>query len=213
MPRALRTGLLCAGIFVVGMVVFLAIGVGNLDRAQVYAPGPNPLKAITTIHTAEVQYDSTYGHFAASLQELGSPASGSDTASAAGLIEHDLASGDQGGYKYTLLGTPAGYAISAVPEQYGRTGNRTYFSDQSMGIHVHNGPEPATVGDPLQGETAVPATAPAIRQDGRALAHLLWRAPRWLRHCQGATQHERAEGNHDPPYRPDAILLHLWPLC
>jgi hypothetical protein len=112
------------------------------------------LKGITTIHTAEVQYYSTYGRFACALHELGPPVSGADNASAAGLIERDLASGEKDGYKYKLSCTPAGYTVSVSPEQYGGAGNRTYFSDQSMEIHVHSGPEPATVKDPLQGETA-----------------------------------------------------------
>jgi type IV pilus assembly protein PilA len=138
--------------WLVCLVVILA-GCGTVK-----APGPStvPLKAITTIHTAGVMYHSTYGRFAASLRELGPPASGADSASAAGLIEGDLAGGDKGGYRFTLTATPGGYAISAAPDRYGVSANRTYFSDQGMRIHVHHGPEPATVNDPLQGETAPP---------------------------------------------------------
>jgi hypothetical protein len=69
-----------------------------------------------TLHTAEVQYYSAYGRFATSLQELGPPASGADTASAAGLIERDLAGGEKDGCRFTLTATPAGYAISAAPD-------------------------------------------------------------------------------------------------
>ena len=88
------------------------------------------------------------------LQELGPPASGAHGPSAAELIERDLASGEKGGYKFTLAATPTGYTISAVPSQYGTSGSKTFFSDQGMGIHQHNGQEPATVNDPLIGEQA-----------------------------------------------------------
>jgi hypothetical protein len=79
-----------------------------LAVALLAPPGMGWLKGIATIHTAQVQYFSSYGRFAASLQELGPPASGSDTASAAGLIERDLASGEKGGYKLQALGHACG---------------------------------------------------------------------------------------------------------
>jgi type IV pilus assembly protein PilA len=143
------------------ILVILTVAVPKFTKAVMGARETGALKAITTIHTAEVQYYSAYNRFAASLQELGPPASGADGPSAAGLIERDLASGDKGGYKYTLSVTPTGYAISAVPDVYGTSGSKTYFSDQGMGIHVHAGQEPATVNDPLQGETAAASTPAA----------------------------------------------------
>jgi hypothetical protein len=48
-----------------------------------------------------------------------------------------------------------------VPSQFGTSGSKTYFSDQGMGIHVHNGQEPATANDPLMGETQQAAPPPA----------------------------------------------------
>jgi type IV pilus assembly protein PilA len=137
------------------ILVILTVAIPKFSKAVMGARETGAVKAITTIHTAQVQYYSSFNRFAASLQELGPPASGAEGPSAAGLIERDLASGDKGGYKYTLTASPtAGYAISAVPDQYGTSGSKTYFSDSGMGIHVHNGQEPATVNDPLMGETA-----------------------------------------------------------
>lgn len=97
--------------------------------------------AIGTIHMAQAEYYSSSGHFAASMRELG---------------PGELATGEKDGYRFTLTATPAGYSILAVPDQYGVSGTKSYFSDQSMRIHVHIGPEPATVNDPLQGETGPP---------------------------------------------------------
>jgi hypothetical protein len=134
----------------------ICLGVLLAGCGTVKAPRrTSALKGIVTLHTAEVEYRSAYGRFATSLQELGPPASAVDSSSAAGLIERDLANGKQNGYRFTLTGTPAGYAITAAPDHPG-VGSRTYFSDQSMGIHVHNGPEPATANDPLQDGTAPP---------------------------------------------------------
>lgn len=134
------------------ILVILTVALPKLTTAVRGARETGAVKAITTIHTAQVQYYSNYNRFATSLQELGPPASGAAGPNAADLIERDLASGDKGGYKFTLTATPTGYAISAVPDQYGTSGSKTYFSDQGMGIHQHIGQEPATVNDPLIGE-------------------------------------------------------------
>ncbi len=150
-----------AGFSLIEMLIVLAIigvillfAVPKLTTALRGSRETAAMNAVVTIHTAQVQYYSNYNRYAASLQELGPPASGADGPSAANLIERDLASGEKGGYKFTLQATPTGYAISAVPSQYPTSGSKTYFSDQGMGIHVHNGQEPATLNDPLMGEAA-----------------------------------------------------------
>jgi type IV pilus assembly protein PilA len=112
----------------------------------------SPIKEITTIHSAQVQYYYSYNRFASSLQELGSPPGGAEGPTAAGLIDRDLASGEKDGFKYAIQATPKGYNVTAVPTRYA-TGSKTFsfFSDQGMGIHQHVGQEPATVNDPLIG--------------------------------------------------------------
>jgi type IV pilus assembly protein PilA len=136
------------------ILVILTVALPKLTNAVRGAREVGAVKAITTIQTAQVQFYSSYNRFATSMQELGPPASGPEGPSAAGLIERDLATGEKGGYKFTLTATPTGYTISAVPSQYGTSGSKTYFSDQGMGIHQHIGQEPATVNDPLMGENA-----------------------------------------------------------
>ncbi len=143
------------------ILVILTVAIPKFSKAVMGAREAGAMKAISTIHTAEVQYYSSYNRFAASLQELGPPASGADGPSAAGLIERDLASGEKGGYKYTLTVTPTGYAISAVPIHYGTDGSKTFYSDEGMGLHVHNGQEPATANDQLQGQSAPTQQQPA----------------------------------------------------
>jgi hypothetical protein len=106
------------------------------------------LYAIRTIHATQVQYYSQYGRYAASLKELGPPASGVTGPAASGLIDGELASGTKDGYKYTMTVTASGYAIHADPEEYGKSGSRTFYSDQTMVIRQNHGPEPATADSP-----------------------------------------------------------------
>jgi type IV pilus assembly protein PilA len=134
----------------------------GFTAAHLQAQETAAVTAITKVHTAEIQYYSNFGRFAASMQELGPPATGVEGPFGANLIEPGLASGEKGGYSFMLTATPAGYAISAVPDQYGITGSKTYFSDQSLNIHQHNGHESASANDPVFGNT------PEHNDDGAA---------------------------------------------
>jgi type IV pilus assembly protein PilA len=135
------------------ILIILAVALPKLTNARRYAQEMAAEKAITTIHTAETQYYSQYGQYATTLTQLGPPASGTAGPNGAELIDKDLASGEKGGFKFVLQPTPSGYGVVVNPTSFGTSGSHTFFSDQSMAIHVHNGQEPATVNDPLLGET------------------------------------------------------------
>ncbi|HLI83466.1 MAG TPA: prepilin-type N-terminal cleavage/methylation domain-containing protein [Bryobacteraceae bacterium] len=126
------------------ILIIVTVALPKLNNATRYAHETAALKAIQTIHTMQVQYNSQYGHYATSLAELGPPATGNANASAADLIDSSLAAGEKSGYKFTMTGNQSGYQISAVPVAYGNTGSRTFYSDQSMVIRENDGPEPAT---------------------------------------------------------------------
>jgi type IV pilus assembly protein PilA len=130
------------------ILIILAMAVPKLNKARMHALEAGALKTINTLHTAQAQYYSQFGKYATSMAELGPPASGNPTASAADLISHDLASGEKSGYKYTLEATPKGYNINAVPTAFSVTGSRTFFSDQSMIVYQNYGQEPATAQSP-----------------------------------------------------------------
>lgn len=98
----------------------------KLSMARDYAEESQAVKAIQILNTAQVQYNSKFARYARSLTELGP--------SAANLIPADLAAGQKYGYKFTLTGTPAGYAITAVPVS---TRTRSFRSDQSLAIRGH----------------------------------------------------------------------------
>ena len=72
----------------------------------------------------------------------------SANSSAADLISGDLASGEKGGYKYTMQITPVGYTVNANPTAFNNTGSRTFYSDQSLTIRQNFGVEPATAASP-----------------------------------------------------------------
>ena len=150
----------CVGLLPLIVVIALPPAVRT---PTAYSREMTAVKAITTIHTAETQYYSQYGHYATLLAQLGP--------NGAELIDKDLASGRKAGFEFVLRQTQGGYSVSARPVGFARSGAHTYYSDQSMSIHQHNGQEPATASDPLLGETqqqqqqqgapaAPPATAP-----------------------------------------------------
>jgi hypothetical protein len=86
-------------------------------------------KRITTLHTAQAQFYSRFGRFADSLQELDS-------------------AGESNGYRFRSSRTDKGYTVSANPIHCGTSGRRTFFSDETLVIHQHACPEPATATDP-----------------------------------------------------------------
>ena len=47
-----------------------------------------------------------------------------------------------------MTGNQGGYVVAAVPAVFNTDGSRTFYSDQSMVVHEHYGPEPATAQDP-----------------------------------------------------------------
>ena len=120
------------------LVIFTAfVFTGNYSRVIMHRQGTAAIGVIRTIHTMQVQYHSQYGRYAASLRELG-PAAG-------GLIDGELASGTKGGYKFTLAGNASAYAIHADPEEFGKSGSQSFYSDETMVIRQNYGRGPATV--------------------------------------------------------------------
>jgi prepilin-type N-terminal cleavage/methylation domain-containing protein len=130
------------------ILIILAMALPKLNKARMTAMETGAVKAISTLHAAQAQYYSEFGKYADSLTALGPPTSGNPNASAADLISGDLASGEKGGFKYSLQITPQGYTINANPVAFNNTGSRTFFSDQSLVIRQNFGAEPATAASP-----------------------------------------------------------------
>jgi type IV pilus assembly protein PilA len=136
------------------ILIIITIAVPKYNRTQMYMRETAAVKAIQTIHQMEVQYQSQFGRYAASLAELGPPQSGQPGPASADLIQRDLSEGEKQGYKFTLTATAGGYIINANPVTYGTSGSKTFYSDQTMVIRENFGPEPATANSKEMGMTA-----------------------------------------------------------
>ena len=126
------------------ILIIITIALPRLSRARMFSQETAAIAAIRTLHTAQVQYYSQFGRYATSLTELGPPTSGAPGPASADLIDNTLANGTKSGHKFTLTGNPSGYVINVVPEAYGNSGSRTFYSDQTMVIRQNYGQEPAT---------------------------------------------------------------------
>lgn len=127
------------------ILVITSIAIPKINAQRMLAQETAALRTIQTIHTAQTQYFSQFGKYAASLTELGPPASGQSGPSAADLIPFDLAQGNKSGYTFTLQATPNGYTVNANPVAFNNTGRRTFFSDQTLVIRENWGQEPASL--------------------------------------------------------------------
>ena len=121
------------------ILIMAAIAIPNLMRSRIAANQASAVASCRVLNVAEVTYASSYSiGFSSTLLQLGPPASGPVSASAAGLIDSVLASGIKSGYSFTYVPTNAdtrgfynGYNINAAPTQVGVTGTAYYFTDES----------------------------------------------------------------------------------
>ncbi|HML16719.1 MAG TPA: prepilin-type N-terminal cleavage/methylation domain-containing protein [Bryobacteraceae bacterium] len=130
------------------ILIIAAIAVPKMNKQLMLAREQAAIRQITTIHQAETQYYSQFGRYAANLTELGPPASGAAGPAAADIIPKNLADGKNTGYIFTVAGTATGYSITAVPEAFGNSGSRTFYSDQTLVIRQNFTAEPATATSP-----------------------------------------------------------------
>jgi type IV pilus assembly protein PilA len=130
------------------ILIIAAIAIPKMNVQLMSAREMAAIREISAIHIAEAQYYSQFGVYATQLAQLGPPASGAAGPAAADLIPKELAEGKRSGHIFTVAGTPTGYAVSVVPEQFGGTGRRTFYSDQTLAIRENWTAEPATAASP-----------------------------------------------------------------
>ena len=128
------------------IMIIMGLAIPRIQAAKIQAYEAGAVKAISTIHVAQAQYQSEKVRFALTLTELGPRAGGGP--GAAELISADLASGEKSGYKYNLQANESGYTINASPIALNRTGKYTYYSDQTLVIRKNSSMEPATAASP-----------------------------------------------------------------
>lgn len=143
--RARRGFSLIELLIVIAIILILAgIAIPKFNIARMQAQETAALSTINTIHAAQTQYYSQFGRYAESLQQLGPPAGGQPGPAAADLISGDLAAGQKSGYIFTVSPTKEGFTVTAVPQVFGQSGRRTFYSDQTMAVRENWGAEPAT---------------------------------------------------------------------
>lgn len=115
------------------MVLLMMAAIPFYKEAVMKTQETAAMQNIRTLHTAQMQYFAQNNRFASSLRDL------------AGKVNSgELVAGEKGGYKYRVDETATGYAIHAEPVKFNVNGSRTFFSDETMILRNHFGPEPAT---------------------------------------------------------------------
>ncbi|MGB2889645.1 MAG: prepilin-type N-terminal cleavage/methylation domain-containing protein, partial [Candidatus Acidiferrales bacterium] len=122
------------------ILIIAAIAIPNLLRARIAANEASAVGSVRTIVTAEVTYSSTWGTgFSTVLANLGGAAVPCAAAAAnACLVDPQLANkAAKSGYNFLapggapVNGIVTTFAVSAVPQTVGTTGQRTFCSDES----------------------------------------------------------------------------------
>ena len=124
------------------ILIIAAIAIPSLLRSKMAANEASAVNSLRTLSTAETTYAQTYPDlgYTCTLANLGPPSGGGALSSAgAGVIDSVLASGKKAGYSFALIncnGTPTStYTSTAVPQQVGGTGSRSFCSDASGVLH------------------------------------------------------------------------------
>ncbi|MGH9468969.1 MAG: prepilin-type N-terminal cleavage/methylation domain-containing protein [Terriglobia bacterium] len=141
------------------ILIIAAIAIPNLLRSRIAANQASCVGSLRTLNTAEVTYSSTYNTgYTGTLLDLGPPASGQPTATAAGLIDSVLAAGTKSGYTLTYTAGTAdasghinNYAITGNPVSVGSTGQNYYFTDESNVIRFNTSAQASASDSPIGG--------------------------------------------------------------
>lgn len=115
---------------VVPIGIIAAIAIPNLLASARAANEGSAIATLRTVSAAEATYQSIFQRFG-TLEELESQ----------GLIDPALASGTKNGYRFRLKVTKnedgfEGFEVVAVPMTYQRSGQRSFFVDESMVIRA-----------------------------------------------------------------------------
>ncbi len=136
------------------ILIIAAIAIPNLTRSRISANEASAVASLHAIGTAQTSYSTSYAQigYASKLSQLGPAPDGKPTASNANLIPGDLANkGAKSGYTFTLTGGGSGYTIVATPQEPGKTGIRSFCSNQDAVIYFSDSESGCTIGtNPLQ---------------------------------------------------------------
>jgi len=123
------------------ITILTVLAIPNVPKLFKYAHEFSAKKALQTIQQAQMMYEGYYPNngFACNLAYLGGdPAAGPPTPTSAQMIKQDLASGYKTGYIFKIgpctkaSGSEriTSYAVTAVPETPGKSGDLGFCLDQ-----------------------------------------------------------------------------------
>jgi type IV pilus assembly protein PilA len=145
--------------FIIPLLIIMAIAIPNLLAARRAANEGATISSLRKVHSAESTYQATVGNGAfATLDQLAQ----------AGLLTSELAAATHYGYKFTVVVKPSGYEdppkfqVVAVPLEYGSSGNRSFYIDESGVIRAENnhGAEATDLSPPLSFDGYSPSSPP-----------------------------------------------------
>jgi type IV pilus assembly protein PilA len=136
-------------LIVMSVILILAtLAIPKLMNVIRHTNEVSAIASLRTLNSMQGQYNSTYPThgFACSMASLGGKTgSGAPTPEAAQLINEDLASGTKSGYTFAITCGAKNtinnqdqfnsYAITAVPNSVGHTGDRGFCTDEDGQIH------------------------------------------------------------------------------
>jgi len=138
-------------IVVAVILVIAAIAIPNLLRSRMAANEASAVASVRSINTSQVVYQSTYNiGFAAGLIDLGDGGVAANctpptlpVSTSSCLIDSSLATGSKSGYNFTYTPVSTGavvstYRVNADPISSGGSGQRHFFSDETLVIRVNN---------------------------------------------------------------------------
>lgn len=112
------------------------------ESAELATRESGAIVSLQTIAAALKAYQQAYGKLPEALEQLGHSATPGVSPENAGLLDQDLASGENGGYhfRYSITASPdetdesqrdksAGFALAATPVIYGKDGVRSFYLD------------------------------------------------------------------------------------
>ncbi|MGH9606950.1 MAG: prepilin-type N-terminal cleavage/methylation domain-containing protein [Terracidiphilus sp.] len=126
------------------ILILMLMAIPTFGTLKKRANDLSAINSIQKINQGEIQYESTYpanGYTCSLLALGGDPSSGPPTSASAQIIQGDLTSGYKSGYIFTIgnctkvnvNGTDrvTGYNVTAIPQTVGKTGDRSFCSDQN----------------------------------------------------------------------------------
>jgi len=144
------------------ILIVAAIAIPNLLRSHMAANEASAIASLRSINTSQVVYQSSFGpSFATILADLGDGGSVANcaplnppTSTSSCLIDSVLATGTKSGYNFAYGpvatgGLVSSYTVNADPTSSGTSGQRHFFSDQTLVIRVNDTAAAASTDPPI----------------------------------------------------------------